>query len=63
MLNNTLFRHPRTDGVQVLQQRGDAGAHEISTRRVCLSECATATIDLPGEEAVLILQQGVGDGG
>ena len=58
MLNNTLFRHPRTDGVQILQQRGEAGAHELSTRRVCLQAGATATIDLPGEEAVLILQQG-----
>jgi 5-deoxy-glucuronate isomerase len=58
MLNNTLFRHARTDGVQVLQQRGEAGAREISTRRVRFASGGSASLTLPGEEAVVIVQQG-----
>jgi 5-deoxy-glucuronate isomerase len=58
MLNNTLFRHQRTDGVQVLQQRGEAGAHEISTRRVTLGAGHQAAVTIPGEEAVVVIQQG-----
>ena len=58
MLTNTLFRHPRSEGLQVLQRRGEAGAREISTRRVRLDAGASATIAIPGEEAVLIVQQG-----
>jgi 5-deoxy-glucuronate isomerase len=58
MLNNTLFRHPRAEGVQVLQKRGDAGAHEISTRRVVLAPGGAASITIAGEEAVVIVQQG-----
>ena len=58
MLTNTLFRHPRVDGVQILQQRGDAGARELSTRRIHLGAGGAASVRLPGEEAVLVVQQG-----
>lgn len=60
MLNETLFRHPRTQGVHLLQRRGDAGAHELTTRRICLEPGAAATFIAPGEETVVVLQQGRG---
>lgn len=58
MLNDTLFRQPRAEGVQILQQRGDAGAREMTTRRVSLPPGGSAAIQIPGEEAVVIVQQG-----
>ncbi len=58
MLNQTLFRIPRTPGVQTLQRRGEAGATELSTRRVQLDAGATADLLIPGEEAVLVVQKG-----
>jgi 5-deoxy-glucuronate isomerase len=58
MLNNTHFRHPRTDGIQILQQRGEAGAREMSTRRVRLAAGAATSVRIPDEEAVLVVQQG-----
>jgi 5-deoxy-glucuronate isomerase len=58
MLTDTLFRHPRTEGVQILQRRGQAGAHEISTRRVVLAAGSAASVTIPGEEAVVVVQQG-----
>lgn len=60
MLNDTLFRQPRTPGIHVLQARGQAGARELTTRRVCLEAGAAATFDAPGEETVVVLQQGRG---
>lgn len=60
MLNDTLFRHPRTQGVHLLQRRGDGGAHELTTRRICLEPGAAATFIAPGEETVVVLQQGRG---
>ena len=58
MLNETLFRSARKPGVHVLQRRGDAGATELSTRRVLLEAGDSALIHIPGEEAVVILQHG-----
>jgi 5-deoxy-glucuronate isomerase len=60
MLNETLFRHPRTQGVQLLQRRGDAGARELTTRRICLEPGTAATFSAPDEETVVVLQQGRG---
>lgn len=57
MLNDTLFRIPRTPGVHVLQQRGAAGANELSTRRIML-DGDSASLEIPGEEAVLVVQKG-----
>ena len=58
MLNQTLFRIPRESGVQTLQRRGDAGAREMSTRRVRLEPDGAAQIRIPGEEAVAVVQRG-----
>ena len=58
MLSDTLFRHPRMEGIQVLQRRGDAGARELSTRRIRLTAGRQTTLLLPGEEAVLVVHQG-----
>lgn len=60
MLNNTLFRHPRTAGVHTLQRRGESGARELSTHRLRLDAGSTAKFSSPGEEAVVILQEGRG---
>ncbi len=60
MLHNTLFRHPRETGMQMLQQRGSAGARELSTRRLRLDAGATTTFGLDDEETVVVLQQGRG---
>ena len=58
MLNETLFRVPRTAGLQMLQRRGEAGAKEISTRRVQLEPRASAQVAIPNEEVVLVVQKG-----
>ena len=58
MLNQTLFRIPRESGVQTLQRRGEAGAREMSTRRVRLEPGAAAQVRIPGEEAVMVVQRG-----
>jgi 5-deoxy-glucuronate isomerase len=58
MLTNTLFRLPRTEGVQILQARGEAGAHQLSTRRVIVAAGDAATLTIPGEEAVVVVQCG-----
>lgn len=42
MLRDTLFRHARTEGIQVLQRRGEAGARELSTRRISLAPGGSA---------------------
>ena len=60
MLTNTLFRHPRAAGVQTLQRRGDSGAKELSTHRIRAEAGATTTFSSPGEEAIVILQEGRG---
>ena len=59
-LNETLFRKPRTSGVQVLQRRGDAGARELSTHRIRVDPGKKATFALPDEEAIVVLQEGRG---
>jgi len=46
--------------MQVLQKRGDAGARELSTRRLRLEPGSSTTFSLPDEETVVILQQGRG---
>ena len=60
MLNDTLFRHPRTAGVTTLQQRGQAGARELTTHRIRLDPGGTTTFKAADEEAVVILQEGRG---
>lgn len=60
MLNNTLFRKPRTNGVDVLQERGVAGARELSTRRLRLDAGSSTTFRLDDEESIVVLQEGRG---
>ena len=60
MLKGTLFRRPRQPGLQILQQRGDAGAERLTTRRVCLSAGARVSLMLEHEEAIVVLQEGRG---
>jgi 5-deoxy-glucuronate isomerase len=60
MLTNTLFRHPRSSGIQTLQQRGQAGARELTTRRLRLEAGTTGTFTSADEETVLVLQEGRG---
>lgn len=59
-LNDTLFRQPRSAGVQVLQRRGDAGAKELSTRRIRVDAGGTTSFRLPDEESIVVLQEGRG---
>ena len=59
-LSNTLFRQPRSSGVQLLQRRGDAGARELSTHRIRLDPGQAATFKLAGEESIVVLQEGRG---
>ena len=60
MLNETLFRKPRTTGIEVLQQRGVAGARELTTRRLRLEPGGSATFRLDDEETIVVLQEGRG---
>ena len=60
MLNDTLFREPRTTGVQTLQQRGRAGGRELTTRRLRLDAGGATTFRQNDEETVVVLQEGRG---
>jgi 5-deoxy-glucuronate isomerase len=60
MLADTLFREPRREGLHVLQRRGDRGARELTTHRITLAAGGSATFTAPGEETVVVLQQGRG---
>ena len=60
MLKETLFRVPREPGLHVLQRRGDRGARELTSSRLRLSAGASATYVQPGEETILVLQEGRG---
>ncbi|HKE83851.1 MAG TPA: hypothetical protein VKB50_08860, partial [Vicinamibacterales bacterium] len=60
MLKDTLFRRSREPGLTVVQQRGEAGARELTTRRLCLSAGESASLRLPDEETILVLQDGSG---
>ena len=60
MLAETLFRVPRTSGLHTLQRRGEQGARELTSSRLCLAAGETARYVTPDEETVIILQQGSG---
>jgi 5-deoxy-glucuronate isomerase len=60
MLNDTLFRKPRTPGLQVLQARGDAGARELTTRRLLLDAGGFSDFSSKDEETIVVLHQGRG---
>jgi 5-deoxy-glucuronate isomerase len=60
MLKDTLFRHPRRIGLHVLQQCGDKGARELTTRRLHLVAGGSASLQLANEETILVVQEGSG---
>ena len=60
MLSETLFRVPRQPGLQVLQRRGDRGARELTSSRLRLQAGERASYERPGEETIIVLQQGRG---
>jgi 5-deoxy-glucuronate isomerase len=59
-LSTTLFRVPRTDGIQPIERRGADGARELTTHRITLGAGHSATFAIPGEETVVVLQRGSG---
>jgi 5-deoxy-glucuronate isomerase len=60
MLNDTLYRVRRIEGLQNLQRRGDRGAKELTSSRLRLAAGATHKYHIAGEETVLVLQEGQG---
>jgi 5-deoxy-glucuronate isomerase len=60
MLRDTLYRVPRTQGLQLLQRRGDGGARELTTWRLRLTPGTEQRHGTPGEETVLVMQYGTG---
>ena len=60
MLTETLCRIPKSDGLQLLQRRGEHGARELTSWRLSLSPGGTETFAAPGEETVVVLQEGQG---
>ena len=60
MLSETLFRVPRETGLQVLQRRGDRGARELTSSRLCLRAGGSAQYVCQDEESVIVLQEGRG---
>jgi 5-deoxy-glucuronate isomerase len=55
-----LFRVPRVEGLQLLQQRGERGARELTTRRINLAAGGRASCVAPDEETVVVLLEGRG---
>ena len=60
MLNETLYRIRRIEGLQQLQRRGDGGARELTSSRLRLAAGASYKYQIAGEETVLVLQEGRG---
>lgn len=60
MLNDTLVRMPRVDGRQALVRRGAGGAKELSVARLRVAAGASEDYLAPGEETIIVLQQGQG---
>ena len=55
MLSETLFRVPREPGMLVLQRRGDRGAKELTSSRLCLNAGEQATYVRACEETIIVL--------
>jgi 5-deoxy-glucuronate isomerase len=60
MLNDTLYRVRRIEGLQNLQRRGDRGAKELTSSRLRLAPGASHRYHIAAEETVLVLQEGSG---
>jgi 5-deoxy-glucuronate isomerase len=60
MLSETLFRVPRRPGLHLVQRRGERGARELTSARLCLRAGERAACRQDGEETIIVLQQGRG---
>src|SRR5687768_222854 len=60
MLSETLCRIPRSEGLHLLQRRGERGARELTSWRLCLTPGNAAPYTAEDEETVFVLQQGSG---
>src|SRR5690348_6433333 len=60
MLTDTLFRVPRSQGLQLLQRRGEKGARELTSWRLVLEPGKSERYKSPAEETVIVLQNGRG---
>jgi 5-deoxy-glucuronate isomerase len=60
MLNDTLFRIGRSDGLHLIHRRGEHGARELTSWRLRLPAGGAHTYTSPGEETIVVLQQGRG---
>jgi 5-deoxy-glucuronate isomerase len=60
MLERTLFRVPRSEGIHLVLRRGSGGAREITTHRLTLASGGAATYQSADEETVVVLHEGAG---
>ncbi|RMH21429.1 MAG: 5-deoxy-glucuronate isomerase [Acidobacteria bacterium] len=60
-LADTLYRVPRAAGLHPIQLRGEGGARELSSWRLCLGAGEEARFVRPDEEAVLVVQEGAAE--
>ena len=60
MLQETLCRSPRLEGLRVLQRRGEHGARELTTHRLILSAGKSGRFVVSDEETVVVLLEGRG---
>ena len=60
MLTETHVHAPRTEGLSVLQRRGERGARELTTRRLTCAAGGSVRFVEPQEETVVVLLQGRG---
>jgi 5-deoxy-glucuronate isomerase len=60
MLTETHVHVPRTEGLSLLQRRGERGARELTTRRLTCAAGGSARFVEPQEETVVVLLQGRG---
>jgi 5-deoxy-glucuronate isomerase len=60
MLADAHVRVPRTQGLRLLQRRGEGDARELTTYRMTLAPGTGARFRTPGEETVVVLQHGEG---
>src|SRR4051794_39339452 len=59
-LATTLFRVPRTAGIQPIQRRREDGGSELTTHRLTLGAGQSATFSIRGEETIVVVQRGSG---
>jgi 5-deoxy-glucuronate isomerase len=60
MLADTHVRVPRTQGLRLLQRRGEGDARELTTHRMTLGAGTSGSFREAGEETIVVLQRGEG---